>query len=592
MSSSSKTSFKTLSEYLYQEGKTFVVPNYQRGYKWSVKEKETEPSHVEKLCDDLIKAHIDDLPEYFLQGITVSEKDGEIVLVDGQQRTTTLYLLLWCLEKNRIESIKLNYDIRESSMQFIKDLRNPEFQLPPPVKTDNQDIHYFKVAIEQIKKKTAGLTADFADYILDHVKILYIDIEHEKAVRTFTMMNGSKATMLPVELIKAEMLRLVSLPNIEKKDVSTSVDENLMELREIIARDWETNALRSRYAREWDKWLYWWNRDDVKSYFGIANPIKSKPMGLLLEYHLRSERTDEGKAKQNFTFQNFKELLLQNEDNNKNYACKEQFKKLRDLQKSFEDLFNSPRIHNYLKLALICAKEDEFTIIQYFIENKKKMDTLRDYSKWRLIGATHMQITQSETQENDRITKEDMAQEVLSQLSGPLVYGAYNDWALKQLLRLNVEEDNQLNSGSGRKFDFEIYGNKSLEHVYPKSKVYHKKEDGVYYTGDDKNIANSAPTGPEWLNRDDFEGIGSEHCIGNLVLLDKNENAQFNDKPFHDKKQIYFNIEKGFKSRNLLHSISVFARSDWNIESIKATRLAFIARFKEDYKPQEGGSNV
>lgn len=265
---------------------------------------------------------------------------------------------------------------------------------------------------------------------------------------------------------------------------------------------------------------------------------------------------------------------------------------MRDLQKSFEDLFNSPRIHNYLKLALICAKDDEFTIIQYFIENKKKMDTLRDYSKWRLIGTTHQQITQSETQENDRITKKDMAQEVLSQLSGPLVYGAYNDWALKQLLRLNVEEDNRLNSGSGRKFDFDIYGNKSLEHVHPKSKVYHKKEDGFYYNGSEENKGESEPTGSEWLNRDAFEGIGSEHCIGNLVLLDKNENAQFNDRTFHNKKEIYFNVEKGFKSRNLLHSISVFARSDWNVESIKTTRLAFIARFKKDYELQEGGSNV
>ena len=31
-----------------------------------------------------------------LQGITVLEQKNEIILIDGQQRITTLYLLLWC----------------------------------------------------------------------------------------------------------------------------------------------------------------------------------------------------------------------------------------------------------------------------------------------------------------------------------------------------------------------------------------------------------------------------------------------------------------------------------------------------------------
>jgi uncharacterized protein with ParB-like and HNH nuclease domain len=63
-----ETLFKTFKEYLYQEGKQFVVPNYQRGYKWAVKEKEDELSHVERLCDDLIKAYQEDKPDYFFAG--------------------------------------------------------------------------------------------------------------------------------------------------------------------------------------------------------------------------------------------------------------------------------------------------------------------------------------------------------------------------------------------------------------------------------------------------------------------------------------------------------------------------------------------
>ena len=88
----------------------------------------------------------------------------------------------------------------------------------------------------------------------------------------------------------------------------------------------------------------------------------------------------------------------------------------------------------------------------------------------------------------------------------------------------------------------------------------------------------------KWLDRTDFKENGSEHCIGNLVLLDKNENSKFNDKPFDEKKQIYFDVNECFTSRNLLHSISVFSKSDWGITEILNNKNKFIERIKEDYE--------
>lgn len=578
------SSFKTLRDYLYQPGKTFVVPNYQRGYKWSVKEDKEKPSHVEKLCDDLIEAFTKNTADYFLQGITVSveEKAGRIILIDGQQRTTSLYLLLWCIEKNLINDINLVYDIREKSKIFIEQLHNECSDPGTPQRSDKeQDIYYFRVAIEQIRKKCQGVGTEFVNYILDHVKILYIVIAKEKAIRTFTMMNGSKATMLQEELVKAEMLRLVSLPACKKEDVSTSVEENLAALKEIIAKDWETNALRSRFAREWDKWLYWWNRADVKSCFHASNPL-----GLLLEYHFMGGLKTPEEKKLNFSFQCFKVRLLKD----KASSAKEQFKKLRDLQKSFEDVFNTPKTHNYLQLALICedAKDEKFKVIQYFIEHKKDEELLREYAKWKLVGATHLEITRTKEPTDYEVTKEGRAQEVLNQLSEAVVYGVSSGYgfALKQLLRLNVEEDNKLNNENGRKFDFSIYGEKSLEHVYPKSKVYHKEGD-VFKTGAGDEISEETAIDQKLLNRNDFGCSGSEHCIGNLVLLDKTDNSQFNNKPFKDKKNIYFDATKGFRSRNLLHSISVFAKATWEIQDILETQKDFINRFKDDYGLQE-----
>jgi hypothetical protein len=574
--------FKTLKDYIQgddDKSKKFVIPNYQRGYKWAVKE-EGKLSHVEKLCEDLIKAYKEKKKEYFLQGITVSEeKDNKIILIDGQQRTITLYLLLWCFDKSHIKHINLIYDIREQSKNYINSLKTTD-ELPNNADDENyQDIHYFKEAVAQIKRRFSSIEDKypFLTFILEKVRVLYINIEEGKAIKTFTMMNGSKATMSREELIKAEMLRKISLLEKEQKNISTSVDE-----KEIIAKEWETNALRSRYAREWDKWLYWWNRKDVQVFFNVADPTKPleplEPLRLLLEHHYKNTP----KHKKEFSFDNFKNLLINTQE------TKKQFKQLRDLQKSFEDIFNTPKTHNYLKMSLICAtsKDDRYNIINYFINKKNEKKLIADYAKWRLVNATHW-----ETIDTDNTVRKTKAVNALNLLSDRFVYLDAYDLAAKQLLRLNVEEDNKLNEGKGRTFDFSIYGEMSLEHIHPRSKAYHKEKatnkgsaiETKYKDGNDYALGKTKPQGREWLDRDAMGKEYSEHCIGNLVLLDKSENSKFYNKLFSDKKDIYFNVNEIFKSRNLLHTIAVFAKSNWEIAEIKKNHKTFIERFKQDY---------
>lgn len=580
---SNKTAFKTIREFLFPEkDKEFVIPNYQRGYKWAVKEK--SDSAVEKLCEDLVYANKEQ--EYFLQGVTVVEENEKVILIDGQQRTTTLYLILWYLKK--LNNLTLTYDIRESSKEFINDLKNKEFELFEESNEDSQDVHYFKQAIKQINEKLKDEKQDeFTNFLLDKVTILYIVIDRDKATKTFTMMNGSKATMLQEELVKAELLRKISLPEDIEKRVSTSVEDNLAELKEIISIDWETNALRSRYAREWDKWLYWWNKDDVKEFFDCENPL-----GYLIKFYLKHKEGNKKKIEGKKLFDTFSELLNENGKTEKQ-KTKLVFKELRDLQKSFEDIFRNPKVHNYLKLSLICTgdNDDKLNIVKYFIDEKSNIEALSDYAKWRLVGATHLEIVNPEKSSSET-TKEERALDALDQLSKPFVY--FEDsaklHAFRQLLRLNIEEDNNFK----RKFDFNIWGNKSLEHIHPKSKVFHKveikQEDGsvkhFFKNGNDEDLGENEPIGIEWLNRDEMDEGCSEHCIGNLVLLYGNNNSTFGAKSFTEKKDAYFNIDPNtpFESRHLLHTISVFSKSDWGIKEILENKNKFIERIKEDYK--------
>lgn len=575
------TRFKTLKEYLYPDDghRVFVIPNYQRGYKWSVRYAEEQTS-VEFLLESLINSYSsENKQQFFLQGVTVVENGDEIILIDGQQRTTTLYLLLWCLGRDNItgsKNIDLDYSIRGKSKEYLKRLKEENFDyLSVDPQNLNQDIYYFKQAIEQINGMLPQTfdNNDFTNFLLNRISLLYIVVDREKAVRTFTMMNGQKARMHDEELVKAEMLHIVSRSDeIVDLPALRTLEDTFSILKEVTSTEWETNALRSKYAREWDKWLYWWNKDEVKDFFNT-----NKPMGLLLEYYFKKKSNENG-----FSFRKFKQLLPDNDEK----QAKEVFKGLRDFQKDFEDVFNNPISYNYLKCALIGSSgdaDDKYNVIMYFIKNKRNNDSLESYAKWRLLGATHIEITEQYTKdptsEDGKIDnaqkRNERARKMIENLSMSHVYGIHDDLLYKQLLRLNVEEYNKLNGGHGVKFDFSIWNNKSLEHILPKSKFYHiettEDKSQVFLRGDGAKLSSQEETNNLINSAEAFSDPTrfSEHCIGNLVLLYGRNNSEFGNLDFDEKKKRFFNNERSFESRNLLHTISSFANSKWEPEDIE-----------------------
>src|SRR5665647_2752969 len=518
-----KTENKINIEKYFSKG-TFVVPEYQRGYKWAVKDGEKESS-LEFFVNSLTTAIESNLNEYFIEAVTVVEDNGEIVLVDGQQRTTPLFLLFVVLGEKEFVKGKLSYNVRDDSRIW---LNNQVSEKKEDIKDEDvQDIFYFNKAIKQIEILIKEIQKEeFLTFIKTKVYLLYNQIPKEKAVNTFIALNGLKAIMKDEELIKSDLLIKSSRSNnvIETK-VKTS-NEGLNLVNELIGIEWKINEDRGRLARNWDKWLYWWNQKEVKNYFGISN--SQHPLYyLLVTYWNINKEVDN---KQDFSFDNFKAKFIDNSLNAKNH-----FEGLRKLQKTFEDLYNYYETHNYLELILKTSNSKEESL-RYFLDSKiNNKLTLEEYSKWSLADATHLEIINgtSETikiegteDETEIVIKNKKAQGAIDLLSEKYVYWdenneEFNDkrklYAFRFLLLLNLLEDNKLK----RKFDFSIWDNGSLEHIYPKSKA-------------------------ECLNFNNEYLEGSVHCIGNLVLLYGSDNSSFRAKEFSEKKDTYFNTSEEF----------------------------------------------
>lgn len=583
---------------LFDEKFNLVIPNYQRGYKWAVKDSNNaeDESSVEYLVKTIIESFHSN-SELFLQGITVSdtEKDSagvrNVIIIDGQQRITTLYLLLWVLDKSLIQSTELRYAARKDTDKCLKTLKSIDccdLHESDLGDTTKQDIYFIKEAISQISISLKEILEtpkrqDFIKYIKERIKVIYIPIARkEDAISTFTMMNGSKAIMRIEELIKSELLRLVSKVCQDFSFEATSIEDVLVRLRDFTAMDWNTAEIRSRYAREWDRWLYWWNRAEVKTFFRTTT--ETRPLGLLLDFYYRNSDSEESTYS---SFKQFQSRYLQAKDDVLKDIAQSVFFSLRKLQKQFEDVYNDYFTYNMLAMALSCGKRNE--VIPFFMSHyndSNKEEVLRRYTEGLIIGLTNKEAQSFANQVEINI--EDKKDAFIKSLLGQFVYGSNDENAFRYLSYRNILESNKLKE----RFNVSIFlNNRSLEHIHPKSKVYHLDETSGKLTKGDNSIVepvvydfpNPMPSGT--IKRTDIRNMAdgivlSEHSICNLVLLYGRDNSEFGAKDFDEKKEIFFKVtdqKKIFISRTLQHTLSKFAKAKWDvsemIEYYKETKL-------------------
>lgn len=556
-------STKTLRNYLalVPSGGVFRIPDFQRGYIWGKPRTDGKLNSVEYLLGTLLEGY-ENKTDIFLQGITYTRPTDEVVeIIDGQQRTTFLYLLLKYLKYGG--PFIISYTIRQESNDFLKNYEGQELIVEDP-DCKFQDIFFFKRTIRIIHERLSAInnfsTDAFRDYLLDHVRMLCIEISPDRAEVIFTMMNGNKAVMKQEELIKAEILRRASLPTEEIKEI-------------------ESRDIRGRMAREWDEWLHWWNRLDVAEFYMSGE----HPLGWLIPLYL-------GNAK--VTFEAFHKKIEKG-SSNKIKEAKELFRTLRLLQRQLQDAFSNPISFNYIGAILRSktSEADRFTFLRWFFSQKEgtltsdKMDSLRRYFDLSIIRCNHEDIVKRSSEWQKKI--DECITDFYEKLSSDDVYMKSYDDGARWLLRCNIIEDCMQEDNKGRKFNFKIWNNRSLEHIYPKSKFGHldtKNPDNILDYKDDPFPEGE---GPEIMrgNPGDADYV-NEHSIGNLVLLYGKDNSSFGAKPFEGKKDSFFQTGENyrhFESRHLIHTISVFASSQWGRKEIIARCAKEVNDFDKAY---------
>ena len=213
----------------------FWVKNYQRGYKWTREE-------VRQLLDDIYEFKPQNENEFYcLQPIVIKEDSGKKELIDGQQRCTTIYLILKYLGKDTFE---LDYQTRKGSETFIKEIDSLGIAgkwdewvkaLSNKDKNNVDNYHFFE-AYQTIQdwfaKKSKDEKERFLDKLLNKTQVIWYEVEENiDSIELFTRINSHKIPLTEAELIKA--LFLINLKKGTKQSEVLQLQQNE------IAQQWD-----------------------------------------------------------------------------------------------------------------------------------------------------------------------------------------------------------------------------------------------------------------------------------------------------------------------------------------------------------------
>jgi len=265
---------KTVRQLL--KGAKYSIDYYQREYKWQKKQMQ---ELVEDLCGRFLESYqpsharkqVAEYGHYFLGSIIVSDKENASFLVDGQQRLTSLSLLLIFLRHRQMDKAnQVNID----ELIFSEQFGDKSFNLDVPARTECMKALFEgqpfdatgkpeSESLQNVQDRYSDIEAHFPDEIDDAALPYFIDwmienvhlveitaFSNKDAYAIFETMNDRGLSLTPAEMLKGYLLA-----NIADTDKRTQANTQWKERVQTLTKwDKETDAdffkawLRSQYA--------------------------------------------------------------------------------------------------------------------------------------------------------------------------------------------------------------------------------------------------------------------------------------------------------------------------------------------------------
>jgi uncharacterized protein with ParB-like and HNH nuclease domain len=421
---------------------SFFIPSYQRGYRWT-------KTQVTQLLEDIWNfaknppKHQEgkEKPFYCLQPIVVKTHDSsknEWEVIDGQQRLTTIFLILKNLEQ-QIERDQKNlkrifYETREDSEEFLKSMKIE-------ICESNIDFFHISTAYKTIHEwflNKANTTEDaspravFAPTFLTNTKVIWYEANEPNTtpIDIFTRINIGKIPLTNAELVKAMFLH---------KDNFQNEKVNLKQLQ--IASEWD---LIEKTLQDNEFWLFIYNPD---------NPLKYDTR---IEYifDLMKKKTKEHEFY--YTFNKFQEDFEKSRKQHSKPDIDAIWLSVKKYFLTFEDWFKDHYLYHIIGFLVDCKYDlnklkDE--------SNGKTKDAFKDYLKSQVKKEVNCQI--DELEYNDKRIKKVLLllniQTILASQKAEMRFPFYkykdDDWDIEHV---RSQTDKQITVGTRKDWALDV----------------------------------------------------------------------------------------------------------------------------------------
>lgn len=562
---------------------TFYVSSYQRGYRWGKDEVESLLTDIDEITQN---------KKYCIQPLAVTKKEDKVwELIDGQQRSTTIYIIL-SVFKNHFSKApngfyKLDYNTRKATKLFLEEISNKnqvdsfvntldkiksweDLVALYPQKDNIDNYHIFNAYIliySWLSKKES--VNDFYKKLIHQTYVIWHPViiaqNSSQTVEDFFInMNAGKIKLTSAELIKALFILEIDksdkpwdIREFEKKKLANEWDGIENELHNnsfwFFVNNNEKQNYPSRIGKLFDIDCNRKDKDkDMYAYFQYSNPESKKKLKWqnikqifqrLKEWYEDVETYHLIGYLINTNFLSLAEIISETEKKKKSEI-------IAFLKKTIVERFKSER------------QKDKKKVLVYDL---KILDYVESYAECKNVLLLYNIKLIENTFPNQRFPFD-------------LYQAPNNQWSIEHIHPQNPKELKNIEEAKAwlKDFEFRIIEEKeeNKEKLEGLKTALLKEKNSL-----SRDLSAKINEFSDLMN-DSFE----LHKMGNQALLDKHTNSKIGNKSFLEKRGVILNSENRKDSYIPLGTINNFLKKTTLLENDEKMQMNYwSSKDAEDY---------
>ncbi len=554
---------------IFSDDYVFTIPGYQRPYAWG-------RDQAQELLDDLLgalaaaPAQLSEAAPYFLGSIVLikGEASPDATVVDGQQRLTTLTLLLSAVRatvqdaavqtgitkriyehgdvvsatqaryrlllRERDRDFFRQYVQHENGMQALAQLNTVLPDAQARLRANAQ------VFMEGLAKLQQAELVRLVQFVITRCYLVTVATpDLDSAYRIFGVLNSRGLDLSATDILKAEIIGGIE------------------------------PALRDAYTKKWEDEEEDLGRDEFGDLFSHIRMVyrKAKPQGTLLKEF--KEHVLPAKQPRSFV----DEVLL---------PMAQAFAELRDAD--YASTHHAEQVNEHLRwLNRLEFKDWVPPALIYFVRNRQQPEAVLSF--FRDLERLGYSMLARKAGVNERIER-------FSALTGAVEAGS-DLGAASSPLQLSPEEQHQTYAALSGPL-YETHSPRSLALLL--LRLDHLMSDGsASYQHEVVSVEHVMPQQPapnsQWASWVPDKAVHQQwvHRLGNLALLSRKKNSSASNRDFDWKKSAYFT--KGGASAFAL-TTQVLQFQDWTAEVMQQRQDTMLAKLETHWRLQNRKSKA